>query len=58
MMAITDISDFWKSMVEEHSEYLARSEKFQVDESKRPGKAKTMQQLFGIEGSFRKLDFD
>ena len=53
------LAGYWKGKVEQHSDFLARMEKsVRADESKRPGKPKTSKELFGIEGSFRKLEID
>ena len=49
---------YWKNRVERGAKLLARLEKFKADESKRPGNPKTTKELFGIEGSFRKLEID
>jgi len=50
---------YWKGKVEENQQFLARMERVtHADESKRPGSPKKSEELFGIEGSFRKLEID
>jgi hypothetical protein len=38
-----------------HRQYFLEDDKFSVDESKRQGKSKSADALFGLEGSFRSL---
>ena len=52
------ISEYWKKKVESRRDFLMGFEKVKADESNRPGRPKTTQELFGIEGSFRKLNVD
>nr|XP_022919566.1 retinol-binding protein pinta-like isoform X1 [Onthophagus taurus] len=55
---IQEIIDYWKNKVESYADWYKDDEKYGCDESKRPGKPKTSAELFGIEGSFRKLNVD
>jgi hypothetical protein len=59
MKSLPFISDEWnEKMVSYNDWFLSEDGTCGVDEKKRPGKPKTQQELFGIEGSFRKLEFD
>ncbi|XP_026324459.1 retinol-binding protein pinta-like [Hyposmocoma kahamanoa] len=55
---IKEIVDHWKKKVQEYSSWLEEDEKYGTDESKRPGKPKTAEDMFGLEGSFRQLQVD
>ncbi|GJQ86157.1 hypothetical protein Trydic_g13437 [Trypoxylus dichotomus] len=56
---IQDLIDYWKEKVESYSEWFKEDEKlYGTVEALRPGKPKTTNELFGIEGSFRKLNVD
>jgi len=57
--SIAELTGFWKGKVEENHQFLARMERVtRADESKRPGTPKRTEELFGMEGSFRKLEID
>ncbi|CAK1549784.1 unnamed protein product [Leptosia nina] len=55
---INEIIDYWLKKVDEYSSWLEEDQTFGTDEAKRPGKPNTAADLFGVEGSFRQLDFD
>ncbi|XP_034249810.1 alpha-tocopherol transfer protein-like [Thrips palmi] len=46
------------TLLKTYEGFLLQQEKRCVDESSRPGKAKTEGDLFGVQGSFKKLEFD
>ncbi|XP_046961266.1 clavesin-1-like [Vanessa cardui] len=55
---IKEIIDHWKDKVQKYSSWLEEDLKYGTDESKRPGQPKTPESMFGLEGSFRQLNFD
>ncbi|XP_046459137.1 retinol-binding protein pinta-like isoform X2 [Daphnia pulex] len=57
-MSIAELTAYWKKKCEDRRDFLIANSKMRSDESKRPGKPKTSDELFGIEGSFRKLNVD
>ncbi|KAK9496934.1 hypothetical protein O3M35_012883 [Rhynocoris fuscipes] len=55
---IAAINDKWLEKMISYKEWFAEQENIKADESKRPGKPKTYDDLFGMEGSFKQLTID
>lgn len=51
-------SEHWRNKVKEYSSWLDEDVKYGTNESKRVGKPKTAEDMFGVEGSFRQLQVD
>lgn len=51
-------ADHWKVKVESYRDWYMDQSQQISNESKRPGKPKSSSEMFGVEGSFRKLEFD
>lgn len=55
---IADLITYWENKIAEYKDYLIEEAKYGTDESKRQAQLKHHDALFGVEGSFRKLDVD
>ncbi|XP_046386007.1 alpha-tocopherol transfer protein-like [Ischnura elegans] len=55
---LEDLTKYWKKEMESMKEWFQEDEKFKSNEAKRPGKPRTYEDLFGVEGSFRQLSVD
>lgn len=53
-----NFSEEWKKKVIAKQEWFVEDSQYRVTESKRPGKPITGLDLFGVEGSFKQLEFD
>jgi hypothetical protein len=55
---IQNIIDDWEKKMIEHREFFNAEDAYGTEERKRPGKPKNSEALFGMDGSFRKLNVD
>lgn len=56
--SIPEIIAEWEKKFQEYSDYFKEDAKYGTDERLRPGKPIDFDNLFGMEGSFRKLNVD
>lgn len=54
--SIQSLIDVWEKKLIANKEFFKEDEKFGTDEKKRVGRPKNSESLFGVDGSFRKLD--
>jgi len=55
---VEELKAYWFRKMVENRDWLMEQEKYKTDEKKRAGKPKLHSDIFGIEGSFRKLEID
>ncbi|XP_069682750.1 retinaldehyde-binding protein 1-like [Periplaneta americana] len=56
--SVTHYNKEVRTLLQDYRDWFQKEEKFRVDESKRQGRAKNAGDIFGVEGSFKKLDID
>ncbi|XP_013105399.1 alpha-tocopherol transfer protein-like isoform X2 [Stomoxys calcitrans] len=56
--SLDEISKEWEQKLDKYREYFKKNAEYGTDEKLRPGKAIDFNSIFGIDGSFRKLDVD
>jgi hypothetical protein len=56
--SINDIIAEWEQKVLDHREFIIKESSYGVDEKKRIGLPISREMLFGIDGTFRKLEID
>ncbi|CAH0726586.1 unnamed protein product, partial [Brenthis ino] len=56
--SLDELTVYWGTKVESYQDWFLEQDKQYSDESLRPDKPRTSSTLFGVEGSFRKLEVD
>ncbi|XP_063376791.1 alpha-tocopherol transfer protein-like [Cydia fagiglandana] len=56
--SIAEITEYWVKKMAEYKSWMQLEETLGTDESRRAGAPRTAEEMFGADGSFRKLDFD
>lgn len=56
--SIDEIMDHWQKKLMEHREYLLEEGSFGTDENKRSVHSDLAQSIYGLQGTFKQLEFD
>jgi hypothetical protein len=58
LLNVCSFIEYWKKKVESYRDWYLEEDTYRSNEKLRPGKPKTSEEMFGVEGSFRKLNLD